>query len=111
MADFTRAFNDAVTKNNVPNDELKWHRELVKLAKKQEKTNIRLGFDPKRIICSLYRPYFQEYFYNDRFIISMNFLQQDIFAGQNASIVVSGIGANQPFSCLATTILPSHDLL
>ncbi len=111
MEFFTRAFNDAVTKNNFPNDGLKWHRELVKLAKKQEKSNIRLGFDPKRIICSLYRPYFQEYFYNDRFIISMNFLQQDIFAGQNGSIVVSGIGANQPFSCLATTILPSHDLL
>lgn len=107
MESFTTAFNKAVSKMEFPNNELKWHRELVKLAKK----GVSLDFDPRRIVRSLYRPYSSEEFYYDRRIISMNFLQHGIFSGQNTSIVVSGIGAKQPFSCVATTILPSHDLL
>lgn len=100
MLFFTAAFNAAVEKHNFPNEEIKWHRELVKLANK----STRLEFEPKRIIRSIYRPFSIEEFYNDRRIISMNFLQQDIFTEQNKSIAVSGIGSNKPFACLANAL-------
>ncbi|WP_336969713.1 type ISP restriction/modification enzyme [Brevundimonas aurantiaca] len=86
---------------------IKWHRELAKKAEKGR----RIKFNPELLRRAMWRPYTSEWFYNDQDLVSMNFLQQRLFAGDNQAIVVSGVGAGKPFAALAVGAMPNHDFL
>ncbi len=86
---------------------IKWHRELAKKAEKGRT----IKFNPELLRRAMWRPYTSEWFYNDKELVSMNFLQQRLFAGDNQAIVVSGVGAGKPFSALAVGAMPNHDFL
>lgn len=107
MEFYLEVYGEAVQAGGDLDPRIKWHRELAKKAKRGRT----LRFQPNLVRRAIWRPYTAEWFYNDKDIVSMNFLQQRLFAGENQAIVVSGVGAGKPFAALAVGEMPNHDLL
>lgn len=107
MKFYLNEYNIVARTGGAPNEIIKWHRELARKAKQRRL----FTFGNDKLRRAQWRPFTIEWFYNEPSIISMNFLQQDFFRGNNSAIVMSGPGSGKPFASIATSQIPNHDLL
>jgi predicted helicase len=88
---------------------ISWDSTLIaRLSKNKE-----IKFDPDSVRKCLYRPYTVTFGYIDRCFNNSVYLIPSLFpnpTSKNVIIVISSLGA-QHFSCLATDLVPSHDLI
>ena len=71
--------------------------------------NVEIVFDEKAIVDCTYRPFFKQHLYYDRVLIERVYQTPKLFPSQNhtnTTILVSGIGAQKPFSTFITNTIP-----
>ena len=89
---------------------IKWDRPQIK--------HVEIGrtypeFNGSRIITSLYRPFFKQFFYNDPLWINCTYQMPKLFpysGAENLTIGISGVGSKD-FSCLVSDSIACHDCL
>ncbi|MBB1127345.1 type ISP restriction/modification enzyme, partial [Thiospirillum jenense] len=90
---------------------IKWTTELIAYLTK----NTSLKHKRAHIMSSAYRPYFNNFFYHDKIVISRTYQLPKLFPEgikhQNIVIGISGVPVNKPFQTLAVSLIPCYDLL
>ncbi len=102
-------YQETLKDSNYPNkDTIKWDRELNKYLDRK----INKIFENDQIIKSLYRPFYQQYFYFDKHFNGMTYQWFDILNEndtENKYIAFSASGNTKPFHCLGSnTIIDLH---
>jgi predicted helicase len=85
-------------------DKIKWDRELNKYLDRK----ISKLFESEQIIKSLYRPFYQEYFYFDKHFNGMTYQWFDIYKKddeENKYIAIPGLSSPKDFQTLASKII------
>ena len=103
-------YNDLPMGSDKENDEgsFKWCQKTIGDHDKGKEYK----FDQSKLRQSLYRPFHQQWLYEDARLNWSGYLMKRCFAdgASNIGIMVSGPGA-QEFSCLLSDALPCHDLI
>ena len=88
---------------------IKWDEHL----KQAFDRNIKLKFNPRQIVLTLYRPYFKQFLYYDKCLNSRTFQWSEIFSSEHKNIFIGlpGISASKPFHCLASDCIIGQDTI
>ena len=98
-------FYNTQTPQNKSNDKTKiaWSRSLLNSMMK----GVKINFDQDKIESIMYRPFTKSYFYNEKELIEMNYLNRRIFPDKNSEnlvISVNGKGRNVEFGVFISNI-------
>ncbi len=66
-------------------------------------------FQPERIVCSLYRPFFKQYLYSGDKMLHRKGQFDELYSYknfENMTISVTGIGSSKEFSCIISNVMP-----
>ncbi|MDB6262104.1 DEAD/DEAH box helicase family protein [Lactobacillus amylovorus] len=99
-----RKKNSNFKKNNDPKY-IKWTSKLNKMLKNGDL----LQYHENNIVLSLYRPFTKKWLYYDNDLNERTRLYSNGWNNNNELIFTSGRGARNPFSLLATNLIPSMD--
>ena len=95
--------NDIITKDDT---KIKWVQDTIKDVGKGKHHS----FDSNSIRYSLYRPYSKQHLYFNNSFNWSGYLMPSYFPSseiENVAICLTGMGANKPFSCIITSIIPN----
>jgi len=105
-----RSNKDAQVDDFIINDEtkIKWSESFKRYLERGRS----IIFDAKEVRSSLYRPFCRQYLYFNRFMVERVYQFPSIFPTpasekENLVICLTGIGAERPFTCLITNLIPN----
>ena len=102
---------------NIPTANPNWSKSDFKRTRKSDrraKNGGRLEHDPRKIVPSMYRVFCKQHAYFDRSVVEEVYQQPRIYPDsehENFGIAISDKDKNNPFSCLATGVLPNLSTL
>ncbi|MGO7120612.1 type ISP restriction/modification enzyme [Rhizobium johnstonii] len=86
-------------------NDIKWDRELEALLAQNKPKEFSAG----NVCSAAYRPFCRRYLYRDKDFIGMNYLNSQIWLGENApnkAITIMGDSSGKPYFCLAVDRVP-----
>lgn len=104
--------NQSIESQDFVDRTIKWTGDLEKHMLRGKV----LDFDNTLIRASMYRPYHRNYVYYEKALIDRTYkihhiLPSHLHTAGNTIIALSGVSTSKPFSLVATSILPSIDLI
>ena len=104
-----KELGDSFVRDSDPKN-IKWdHAQLVSLEKLVQYPKVK----PDLIVKSLYRPFFKQYYYNDKLWVGRTYQMPKIFpysGAENLTIGITGVGSKE-FSCLVSDSITCLDCL